>query len=59
MAHIDLAIIFCPSFISHPQHEMSCNYKEHALSQNVLEFLIVEQDSFVIRKGPLDPTKLR
>jgi hypothetical protein len=39
-----LADIFCPSLISHPQHEMLP--KEHSLNQNVLEFLLAQWDSW-------------
>ena len=35
---IDLATIFCPGLMSHPDHELSPT--EHQLSQDVLEFLI-------------------
>ena len=34
---------------------MSPNYKEHALSQKVLEFLIAQQDSFIIWKRTFGP----
>jgi len=47
---IDLAVIFRPGIISHPQHEMLP--KEHALSQRVLEFLIAQQDWFMLDISP-------
>jgi len=43
---VDLAAIFCRSIISHPQHEMLP--REHALNQKVLEFLIAQQDWFMV-----------
>jgi len=46
----DLAVIFRPGLISHPQHEMSP--PEHALSQRVLEFLIAQQDWFMLDIAP-------
>ncbi|KAF8150814.1 Rho GTPase activation protein, partial [Crassisporium funariophilum] len=46
MTATNLAVIFRPGLISHPQHEMSP--KEHALSQQVLEFLIAQQDWFML-----------
>jgi GTPase-activating protein SAC7 len=46
----DLAVIFRPGLISHPNHEMSP--KEHALSQEVLEFLIAQQDWFMLDIPP-------
>ena len=46
----DLAVIFRPGLISHPQHEMSP--QEHALSQSVLEFLIAKQDWFMLDIAP-------
>lgn len=42
----DLATIFQPGIIAHPDHEMLPS--EHALSQKVLEFLINKQDHFLI-----------
>ncbi|KAG2364600.1 Rho GTPase activation protein [Suillus spraguei] len=42
MTATNLAVIFRPGLISHPNHEMSPG--EHALSQRVLEFLIAQQD---------------
>jgi len=52
MSHflVDLAVIFRPGLISHPSHEMSP--KEHALSQRVLEFLIAQQDWFMLDIPP-------
>ena len=47
---LDLAVIFRPGLISHPQHEMSPG--EHALSQQVLEFLIAQQDWFMLDIPP-------
>jgi hypothetical protein len=46
----DLAVIFRPGLISHPNHEMSPG--EHALSQRVLEFLIAQQDWFLLDIPP-------
>ena len=46
----DLAVIFRPGLISHPDHEMSP--KEHDLSQKVLEFLIAQQDWFIMDIPP-------
>lgn len=43
---VDLATIFQPGIIAHPDHEMLPS--EHALSQKVLEFLINKQDHFLI-----------
>jgi hypothetical protein len=42
----DLALIFQPGVLSHPDHAM--RPKEHVLSQQVLEFLIEHQDNFLI-----------
>lgn len=42
----DLAVIFRPGIIAHPEHEMSPH--AHALSQKVLEFLIAHQDWFML-----------
>lgn len=50
---LDLAVIFRPGLMSHPQHEM--NPKEHALSQRVLEFLIAQQDWFMLDIPPPPP----
>jgi hypothetical protein len=46
MLLVDLAVIFRPGLISHPNHEMSP--QEHQLSQQVLEFLIAHQDWFML-----------
>jgi len=43
---IDLALIFQPGVLSHPDHAM--RPKEHGLSREVLEFLIENQDNFLI-----------
>lgn len=43
---VDLALIFQPGVLSHPDHAM--RPKEHVLSQQVLEFLIEHQDNFLI-----------
>ncbi|KAL0573287.1 GTPase activating protein (GAP) for Rho1p [Marasmius crinis-equi] len=53
-----LAAIFRPGLISHPSHETAL--EEHRLSQRVLEFLIVEQDWFLldIPGPPQDETVL-
>ncbi|TFK33231.1 Rho GTPase activation protein [Crucibulum laeve] len=50
MTATNLAVIFRPGLISHPQHEMSP--QEHALSQKVLEFLIAQQDWFMLDIPP-------
>lgn len=50
---LDLAVIFRPGLISHPEHEMSP--KEHSLSQRVLEFLIAQQDWFMLDIPPPAP----
>ncbi|KIK10036.1 hypothetical protein K443DRAFT_80815 [Laccaria amethystina LaAM-08-1] len=50
MTATNLAVIFRPGLISHPQHEMSP--QEHALSQRVLEFLIAQQDWFMLDIPP-------
>ncbi|KAG7451300.1 Rho GTPase activation protein [Guyanagaster necrorhizus] len=50
MTATNLAVIFRPGLISHPHHEMSP--KEHALSQQVLEFLIAQQDWFMLDIPP-------
>lgn len=52
---IDLAVIFRPGLMSHPEHEM--NPKEHALSQRVLEFLIAQQDWFMLDIPPPPPNE--
>lgn len=46
----DLAVIFRPGLISHPNHELSPG--EHQLSQKVLEFLIDQQDCFLLDIPP-------
>ena len=48
---IDLTAIFCPGFILQPQHETL--FKEHALNQKVLEFLIPQQDWGFLHIGHL------
>ncbi|TDL25720.1 Rho GTPase activation protein [Rickenella mellea] len=50
MTATNLAVIFRPGLISHPDHEMSP--KEHELSQRVLEFLIAHQDWFMLDIPP-------
>lgn len=47
---IDLAVIFRPAVLSHPDHEMQP--QEHRLSQEVLEFLIAHQDWFMLDIPP-------
>lgn len=47
---VDLAVIFRPGLISHPNHELSPS--EHHLSQQVLEFLIQHQDWFLLDIPP-------
>ncbi|KAI9439714.1 Rho GTPase activation protein [Lactarius indigo] len=42
----NLAVIFRPGLMSHPEHELSPS--EHQLSQDVLEFLIAHQDWFML-----------
>lgn len=42
----DLALIFQPGILSHPIHAM--RPRDHVLSQQVLEFLIDHQDSFLL-----------
>jgi len=42
----DLALIFQPGVLSHPDHGM--HPREHGLSREVLEFLIEHQDNFLI-----------
>ena len=42
----DLALIFQPGVLSHPDHAM--HPREHGLSREVLEFLIEHQDNFLI-----------
>lgn len=46
----DLAVIFRPAVLSHPDYEMQP--KEHKLSQEVLEFLIAHQDWFMLDVTP-------
>lgn len=46
-------MIFRPGLISHPQHEMSP--QEYKLSQRVLEFLIAQQDWFMLDISPPTP----
>ncbi|KAJ3806056.1 Rho GTPase activation protein [Lentinula aff. lateritia] len=50
MTATNLAVIFRPGLMSHPDHDM--NPKEHALSQKVLEFLIAQQDWFMLDIPP-------
>jgi len=50
MTATNLAVIFRPGLISHPTHEMCPG--EHALSQRVLEFLIAQQDWFLLDIPP-------
>ena len=50
----DLAVIFRPAVLSHPDYEMQP--KEHKLSQEVLEFLIAHQDWFMLDVAP-PPTR--
>lgn len=50
----DLAVIFRPAVLSHPDHEMQPY--EHRLSQEVLEFLIAHQDWFMLDIPPPPPT---
>ncbi|KAL4072736.1 Rho GTPase activation protein [Scleroderma yunnanense] len=50
MTATNLAVIFRPGLISHPNHELSPN--EHHLSQQVLEFLIEHQDWFLFDIPP-------
>ncbi|KAF8206180.1 Rho GTPase activation protein [Mycena galopus ATCC 62051] len=53
MTATNLAVIFRPGLISHPAHEMSP--PEHDLSQRVLEFLIAQQDWFMLDIPPPPP----
>ncbi|KAK7032254.1 GTPase activating protein (GAP) for Rho1p [Paramarasmius palmivorus] len=55
MTATNLAVIFRPGLISHPQHEMTPS--EHALSQRVLEFLIAQQDWFMLDIPPPPPNE--
>ncbi|KAI6155226.1 Rho GTPase activation protein [Pisolithus tinctorius] len=50
MTAANLAVIFRPGLISHPDHELSPS--EHQLSQEVLEFLIAHQDWFLLDIPP-------
>lgn len=50
MTAANLAVIFRPGLISHPDHELSPS--EHQLSQQVLEFLIAHQDWFLLDIPP-------
>ncbi|KAL0067916.1 GTPase activating protein (GAP) for Rho1p [Marasmius tenuissimus] len=50
MTATNLAVIFRPGLISHPDHEMAPS--EHHLSQRVLEFLIAQQDWFMLDIPP-------
>ncbi|KAG6331197.1 hypothetical protein ID866_7892 [Astraeus odoratus] len=50
MTAFNLAVIFQPGLISHPNHVLSPI--EHQLSQKVLEFLIEHQDQFVLDIPP-------
>lgn len=46
----DLAVIFRPSILSHPDQELSP--EQHKLSQDIVEFLIEEQDLFLLDIPP-------
>ncbi|EIM91464.1 Rho GTPase activation protein [Stereum hirsutum FP-91666 SS1] len=46
----NLAVIFRPGIMSHPEHELTP--KEHQLSQEVVEFLIAHQDWFMLDIPP-------
>ncbi|KAH9167838.1 Rho GTPase activation protein [Lactarius sanguifluus] len=46
----NLAVIFRPGLMSHPEHELTPS--EHQLSQDVLEFLIAHQDWFMLDTPP-------
>ncbi|KAF8519532.1 Rho GTPase activation protein [Gautieria morchelliformis] len=50
MTATNLAVIFRPGIISHPDHELSPD--QHKLSQDVLEFLIAHQDWFMLDIPP-------
>jgi len=50
MTPANLAVIFRPAILSHPDHELLP--KEHQLSQDVLEFLIAHQDWFMLDIPP-------
>ncbi|KAH8117941.1 Rho GTPase activation protein [Phellopilus nigrolimitatus] len=53
MTATNLAVIFRPGLINHPQHELAP--KEHQLSQEALEFLIEHQDWFMLDVPPPPP----
>jgi len=53
MTATNLAVMFQPGIISHPNHDLSPH--EHALSQKVLEFLLIHQDWFMLDISP--PTR--
>ncbi|KIJ51441.1 hypothetical protein M422DRAFT_26857 [Sphaerobolus stellatus SS14] len=50
MTAANLAVIFRPGMISHPDHELSPD--QHRLSQDVLEFMIAHQDWFMLDIPP-------
>ncbi|KAF9506886.1 hypothetical protein BS47DRAFT_369718 [Hydnum rufescens UP504] len=50
MTAANLAVIFRPGIISHPDQELSP--EQHKLSQEVLEFLIEQQDMFILDIPP-------
>ncbi|KAF8638282.1 hypothetical protein AX17_002302 [Amanita inopinata Kibby_2008] len=50
MTAANLAVTFQPGLISHPSHDLSP--QEHVLSQRVLEFLIAQQDWFMLDISP-------
>ncbi|KAH8831440.1 Rho GTPase activation protein [Flagelloscypha sp. PMI_526] len=52
----NLAVIFRPGIISHPNHEMSP--QDHGLSQKALEFLIAEQDYFMLETAVSPPSQV-
>ncbi|KAI0247642.1 Rho GTPase activation protein [Lactifluus subvellereus] len=56
----NLAVVFRPGLMGHPEHKLERD--EHRLSQDVLEFLIVNQDWFMLDNPPppaLPPTPSR
>ncbi|KAI6042560.1 Rho GTPase activation protein [Pisolithus marmoratus] len=55
MTAANLAVIFRPGLISHPDHELSPS--EHKLSQEVLEFLIAHQDCHTHPWHPPRPSR--
>jgi len=55
MTASNLAVIFRPGLLSHPNHELSPD--EHKLSQKVLEFLIEHQDWFMLDVPPPPPPR--